>query len=65
MNFFIYILHKDTSNGRVIFQIEKFFQKLVTLAQIWPHFYVSTDIYIYIYISFNPIEKETLTNLKK
>ena len=47
MNCFIYILHKDTSNGRVIFQIEIIFQKIIMLAQIWPYFYVSTDIYIY------------------
>ena len=59
MNFFIYILHKDTSNGRVIFPKEIIFQKIVTLAQIWPHFYVSTDIYIFLQKVF-PLEQKVL-----
>ena len=41
----------------LFFKKKKKFQNIVMLAQIWPHFYISTDIYIYIYIYMHKLVK--------
>ena len=47
VNFCIYILRIDIYIVTGILQIQQIFKKIVMQAQIWPLFYVCTDINIY------------------
>ena len=47
--FFFFIVNMEEYIDHKIQEKKCILEKIVTMAQIWPHFYVKSDIYIYIH----------------